>query len=61
VIFAIVMVGIWFAAVYTSHHYILDVLAGIAAAILAIVIYQKWLLKTVTFNNFLQIFINKIE
>lgn len=61
VIFTIVMVGIWFAAVYTSHHYILDVLAGIAAATLAIVIYQKWLLKTVTFNNFLQIFINKIE
>lgn len=31
--FAVIMLGIWFAAVYTSHHYVLDVLAGIAVAL----------------------------
>lgn len=36
IIFAIIMLGIWFTAVYTSHHYILDVLAGIGCAIIAI-------------------------
>jgi hypothetical protein len=33
VFFAIVMLGIWFTAVYASHHYVLDVLAGITTAI----------------------------
>ncbi|WP_158828480.1 phosphatase PAP2 family protein [Mucilaginibacter lacusdianchii] len=40
IFFATVMVGIWFAAVYTSHHYMLDVLAGIVCAIMGIVIFN---------------------
>lgn len=39
--FAVVVVGIWFAAVYSSHHYLLDVLAGILTAALAIVSFNK--------------------
>ncbi len=56
IIFATVMVGIWFAAVYTSHHYVLDVLAGIACAILAIVLFQNILMKNPLFNRFLNRF-----
>lgn len=44
VIFAIVMVGIWFTAVYASHHYLLDVFAGITCAIAGISLFN-WLLK----------------
>ncbi|MBD1391718.1 phosphatase PAP2 family protein [Mucilaginibacter glaciei] len=40
VLFAIVMVGIWFTAVYASHHYILDVLAGISCASLGILLFN---------------------
>lgn len=43
ILFATIMVGIWFAAVYTSHHYILDVLAGIACAVAAITLLQWWI------------------
>ncbi len=43
VVFAIIMVGIWFAAVYSSHHYILDVVAGIACAVTGIFVFQKWI------------------
>lgn len=57
VLFAIVMVGIWFAAVYTSHHYVLDVLAGIVCAIVGIFIFQKWLVPNKTFYHF---FIKKL-
>lgn len=39
--FAIVMVGIWFSAVYTSHHYVLDVLAGITCAIVGITLFNQ--------------------
>lgn len=40
VVFGIVMIGIWFGAVYTSHHYILDVLAGIACAVAGISLFN---------------------
>jgi inositol phosphorylceramide synthase catalytic subunit len=40
IILATVMVGIWFTAVYTSHHYVLDVLAGIICAIIGIGIFN---------------------
>lgn len=40
---AIITIGIWFAAVYSSHHYVLDVLAGITCAILGIWLFQKLL------------------
>jgi hypothetical protein len=43
VFFAVVMMGIWFAAVYLSHHYILDVLAGIICAAAGISLFN-WLL-----------------
>ncbi|WP_374951982.1 phosphatase PAP2 family protein [Mucilaginibacter sp.] len=39
-LFAIVMGGIWFTAVYASHHYILDVLAGIICAITGITLFN---------------------
>jgi inositol phosphorylceramide synthase catalytic subunit len=34
IFFTVFVVGIWFAAVYTSHHYIIDVIAGGSTAIL---------------------------
>lgn len=40
IIFVTITVGIWFAAVYTSHHYVLDVLAGILTAAVGITGYQ---------------------
>lgn len=42
-VFAIITVGIWFSAVYTGHHYVLDVLAGITCAIVGFVLYNSLL------------------
>ncbi|GGA96960.1 phosphatase PAP2 family protein [Puia dinghuensis] len=39
-LFAVIMTGIWFAAVYTSHHYVLDVLAGVTCGIIGIGLFQ---------------------
>ncbi len=39
-IFAINILGIWFAAVYNSHHYILDILGGIICSIMGILLFQ---------------------
>lgn len=42
-VFGTIMVGIWFAAVYSSHHYVLDVLAGILCAITGIWLFQRFI------------------
>jgi membrane-associated phospholipid phosphatase len=41
IFFAIVMIGIWLSAVYTNHHYVLDVLAGILCAICGIWLFLR--------------------
>jgi len=61
IIFAIVMVGIWFAAVYTSHHYVLDVVAGIICAVVGILLFEKVLLHSKGFVNFLNRYLEKIS
>ncbi|WP_354333199.1 phosphatase PAP2 family protein [Pedobacter sp. CG_S7] len=55
VFFAFVMLGIWFAAVYTSHHYLLDVLAGIGCALIGILFFN-WIK---TFKS-IRVLINKM-
>jgi membrane-associated phospholipid phosphatase len=46
VLFAIITAGIWFTAVYSYHHYLLDVLAGIACAVLGIWLFQLFIKRT---------------
>jgi len=52
IFFLIVMLGIWFAAVYSSHHYLLDVLAGIVCAIFGIWLFN-WLKERGAVNLFI--------
>ena len=46
VLFLFITLGIWFTAVYSNHHYIVDVLAGIATAILAYFLFRFFLKGT---------------
>ena len=41
-LFGTITAGIWFAAVYSSHHYLLDVLAGILCGLSGIALFN-WL------------------
>lgn len=41
--FGIIMLGIWFTAVYTSHHYLIDVISGALCACLGIYLFEKYL------------------
>jgi hypothetical protein len=50
ILFATVMVGIWFSSVYNSHHYVLDVLAGISCAVVAIITFPL-LVKHIKWAN----------
>jgi membrane-associated phospholipid phosphatase len=59
--FGVVMVGIWFAAVYNSHHYVLDVLAGILCALAGIYLFQWILQRSDKAQRLLQMFVRAIE
>ena len=60
-IFAVLMCGIWFTAVYSSHHYIIDVLLGITCALLGIFIFEKGLMKIPGFIKFFNRYQHYIE
>lgn len=51
--FGTVTVGIWFAAVYTSHHYTLDVMAGILTAALGITLFNLMVAKSKALRTWL--------
>ncbi|MGI4867339.1 MAG: phosphatase PAP2 family protein [Janthinobacterium lividum] len=55
--FLLVMVGIWFAAVYNSHHYVLDVLAGISVALTGIGLLRLLLARSAGFRRLLDYFV----
>lgn len=52
-ILGIVTAGIWATAVYTSHHYILDVLGGIACALAGFVLFEYALMRIPAFARFM--------
>ena len=51
-LFAIIMTGIWGTAIYSGHHYLIDVLLGIGCALLGIFIFERLLLKWGPFYRF---------
>jgi membrane-associated phospholipid phosphatase len=53
IFFGAVMIGIWFSAVYLSHHYIVDVLAGILCAIIGISLFNFSVSKAAPFRRFI--------
>lgn len=60
VFFALFMMGIWFSAVYSGHHYVLDVIAGASCALVGLLIFDKFLLNQQWFKNFLARYLAKI-
>ncbi len=59
--FAVFMMGIWFSAVYSGHHYLLDVLAGITCALTGLFLYEKWISKKTWFRKFIYNYANLIS
>lgn len=58
--FVVVMLGIWFTAVYASHHYVLDVIAGITCATCAIIIFNLLVTRSKLFIKFIDSYEKKI-
>jgi len=60
-VFGVIAAGIWFAAVYTGHHYVLDVLAGIATAGAGIALFRWMQLRSAVFRRFLHGYAGQIS
>lgn len=52
-LFGVIMVGIWFTAIYSSHHYLIDVLLGIGCTLLGIIIFEFILMRWRPFVRFM--------
>jgi hypothetical protein len=59
-IFGVIMAGIWCSAVYTSHHYVLDVLAGICCALTGITLVERSVSRPGWFSRFFDLYLSKI-
>ena len=53
-IFGVIMFGIWFTAIYSAHHYVIDAILGAGCAVLGIFLFEKVLLKWSPFNRFIK-------
>lgn len=53
-ILGFVTLGIWFTAVYTSHHYILDVCGGILCSFIAVALFECVLMRLQAFRRWLK-------
>ncbi|MDE6370161.1 MAG: phosphatase PAP2 family protein [Duncaniella sp.] len=53
VLFAFICLGIWWTAVYTSHHYIIDVMAGIGVTLLGYLLFEYVLMAIPAFRRFI--------
>lgn len=53
-LFAFIMVGIWCTAVYSGHHYLIDVLLGIFCALLGILVFEIGFMRWGVFRYFFE-------
>jgi hypothetical protein len=58
---AVFMCGIWFTAVYTAHHYIIDVFFGILCALAGIFLFEYVLMNRFCFKVFFNKYLNYIQ
>ncbi|MDR0940130.1 MAG: phosphatase PAP2 family protein [Mediterranea sp.] len=60
-LFALIMVGIWSTAVYTCHHYVIDVLLGIACALVGWLLFERALMRLPLFRRFMDRYVHYIS
>lgn len=60
-LFAFITLGIWCTAVYSCHHYIVDVLLGILCALVGIVCLEKGLMQLPPFRRFVDKYVAYIS
>ena len=60
-LFSFITLGIWCTAVYSCHHYIIDVLLGIATALVGIIIFECLLMRLPAFKRFINRYVRYVS
>ncbi len=60
-VFGIIMLGIWFTAIYSCHHYVIDAILGAGCALSGILIFEKGLMKWKLFAGFIDRYVAYIS
>lgn len=60
-LFGLFMIGIWFSAIYSGHHYVTDVILGVFCAALGLIVFQMILLKNEWFQKFITKYLQLIN
>ena len=60
-LFVVITMGIWWTAVYTCHHYVIDVLLGIFTAFVGVAIFEKLLMRVPVFSRFVDGYVRYIN
>jgi hypothetical protein len=50
-VLSVVTIGIWISAVYSGHHYIIDVILGIMCSVLGIIVFEYVLMRITIVKN----------
>ena len=58
---SVFLLGIWFTAVYSAHHYIIDVILGALCSVLGIILFEKGFMKIPKFKSFLSKYTDYIK
>ena len=58
--FAFICVGIWWTAVYSTHHYIIDVVLGIITCVLGLLLLEKVIMKIPAVARFIDRYVEAI-
>lgn len=54
VVLGVVSAGIWLTAVYSSHHYVIDVLLGITTALVGVALFEYGFMRLPEFARFMK-------
>ncbi|AVM51836.1 PA-phosphatase [Bacteroides zoogleoformans] len=60
ILFGVIMTGIWWTAVYSGHHYLIDVLLGILCAMSGILFFERVLMNRKVFRRFFERYVHYI-
>ena len=60
-VFFVIVLGIWFTAVYSFHHYLIDVILGAGCACLGIFLFEKCLMKWSKFSKFVDRYVEYVS
>jgi hypothetical protein len=61
ILFGIIACGIWFTAVYTSHHYLIDVTAGITCTLVGVALFEGVLMRWQPFARWMERYTKYVE